>query len=69
MVRHVLHIRSVAGSGILAVGTDFDGIGGTLEIPTVDKMYLLRDALSKAGLSETELDGMWGRNALRVLGA
>mgnify|MGYP001463934106 CR=1 FL=1 len=69
MVRHVLHIRSVAGASMLAMGTDFDGIGGKLELPTVDKLDILRDALSKAGLSETELDAMWRDNALRVLGA
>ena len=69
MVRHVLHIRSVAGASVLAIGTDFDGIGGTLELPSVDRMDRLRDALKKAGLTETELDGMWAKNALRVLGA
>lgn len=69
MVKHVLHIRSVAGAGVLAVGTDFDGIEGELEIPDISQMDRLHDALSKAGLSGTELDGMWRGNALRVLSA
>ena len=69
MVRHVLHIRSVAGSSVLAVGTDFDGITGELEISDISQMDRLRDALVKAGLSQSELDGMWYGNALRVLSA
>lgn len=68
MVRHVLHIRSVAGHSVLAMGTDFDGIGGELEIPTAAGLPLLRDALSRAGMSQSELDDMWENNVLRVLG-
>lgn len=66
MVRHVMHIYRTAGADVLAIGTDFDGISGKLEIPTPERMYLLRDALSKAGLDESVLDRMWGLNALRV---
>ena len=66
MVRHVMHIYKTAGADVLAIGTDFDGIGGRLEIPSPDKLCLLRDALSKAGLSESVLDKMWYENALRV---
>lgn len=69
MVRHVLHARQVGGKEVLAIGTDFDGIGGKLEIGDVGQMDRLRDALSKAGLSQSELDDMWSRNALRVLDA
>lgn len=67
MVRHVLHERNVGGSQVLAIGTDFDGIKGSLEIPRIGSMDRLRDALAKAGLSQSELDGMWSANALRVL--
>ena len=66
MVRHVMHIYKTAGEDVLAVGTDFDGIGGKLEIPSPDKLYLLREALTKAGLAESILDKMWYGNALRV---
>ncbi len=67
MVRHVLHVRDVAGASVLAMGTDFDGISGELEVPTCAQLPLLRDALSRAGMSNTELDMMWEGNALRVL--
>lgn len=66
MVRHVLHIRNVGGREVLALGSDFDGISGTLEIDTPAKLPLLADALHKAGLTESELDGMWYKNICRV---
>ena len=69
MVRHVIHIYRTAGEDVLAIGTDFDGIGGQLEIPSSDKLFLLRDALKKSGLTESVLDKMWYGNALRVFRA
>lgn len=67
MVRHVLHIRSVGGSGVLAIGTDFDGIDGKLEIGTPEGMPRLADALEKAGLKPSEIEAMWNGNFCRVL--
>lgn len=67
MARHVLHIREKGGSGVLALGSDFDGIGGTLEIGGPDQFVLLWEALRKAGISETELEEMWYGNGARVL--
>ncbi len=67
MVRHVLHERNVGGAEVLAIGTDFDGIGGRLEIEHVGEMEKLRDALGKAGIPQSDLDAMWSENALRVL--
>ena len=69
MVRHVKHMRSKGGSGILAIGTDFDGIEGKLAIADIAGMEQLWDALSKEGLTNSELEGMWQKNALRVLSA
>lgn len=69
MVAHVLHMIRVGGSAFPAIGTDFDGFDGmeVLEIPDVSRMELLWDALKKAGLSEEQLDNIWGGNAERVL--
>ena len=66
MVRHVLHIRNVGGRGVLALGSDFDGISGKLEVDTPAKMPLLADALQKAGLTESEMEDMWYKNICRV---
>ncbi len=69
MVRQILHIRRVGGSGVLALGSDFDGIHGDLEIAGPQDWPRLADALSRAGLSEDELEQMWWSNADRVLRA
>ncbi len=67
MVTHILHIRKIAGSDVLAVGSDFDGVESRLEIDSPAKMPLLYQALHKAGLSEDELEKMFYKNAERVL--
>ena len=67
MVRHVLHIRNKGGADVLALGSDFDGIGGTLEIEGPDRLELLWDALRKAGISGLDLEKMQYRNGQRVL--
>lgn len=67
MVRHILHIRKVGGSGVLAIGTDFDGVHGRFEIGTPADMPLLADALLRSGLHSSELEAMWCHNACRAL--
>ena len=69
MVKHVLHIRKIGGSEVLSIGSDFDGIEGTLEVASPKDFDKLWEALSKAGLSQSELDKMWQYNARRVLEA
>jgi membrane dipeptidase len=66
MVRHVLHIRNVGGSEVVAIGSDFDGVQSNLEINCPEKMHLLYDALHKAGLTESELEKMFYKNAVRI---
>lgn len=66
MVRHVLYMYKTAGEDVLAIGSDFDGISGKLEIPSPDKFHLLRKALEKHGMKASVLDKMWYMNAKRV---
>lgn len=69
MAAHVLHMLRVGGSEFPAIGTDFDGFDGMeiLEIPDVSKMERLWDALKKWGVTERQLDKIWGKNAERIL--
>ena len=67
MVRHVEHIYRTGGEDVLALGTDFDGIEGRLEIPSPDFLHLLFDALSCRGMAPSVIDKMREKNALRVL--
>ena len=66
MVRHIEHAYRTAGEEVLAIGTDFDGISGHLEIPSPDKFHLLREALEKRGMKPSVIDKMWYKNAKRV---
>ena len=67
MVRHVKHMINVAGEDVVALGTDFDGIGGPLEISSVDEMPKLYEALERSGLTGRMLDKLWYQNAVRVM--
>lgn len=67
LVTQILHIRDVGGSDVLALGSDFDGVHGALDIAGPQDWPKLEDALKHAGLSDDELDKMWYTNADRVL--
>ena len=67
LVKHMKHIINIAGIDTMAIGTDFDGIKGNLEIKNISQMYLLKDALKKSGLSEDKIDKIWYKNATRII--
>lgn len=67
MVRHLNHMRNKGGENILALGSDFDGIGGNLEINSSEKMPLLFDALRKDGWTEDLIEKLTYKNLLRVI--
>lgn len=66
MVRHLTYIKNVGGSEVLALGGDLDGIGGKLEIDSIEKTEKLFDALKKQGFTDRELNGLAYKNAERV---
>jgi membrane dipeptidase len=68
VVRHMLHIRNVAGIDALAFGSDFDGIGSTLEFKDYSGLPLILDAL-EPHLSGDEIDKVCHGNFLRVFEA
>ena len=65
MAKHAAHFKQVGGIEMIALGSDFDGIGGNLEIASCDKMPLLADALRKEGFTEDEVEQIFWRNARR----
>lgn len=66
MLRHIRHIYQKGGEDVLALGTDFDGITGKLQLKSCDELYILADALKKHHMSERIIEKMWNKNALRV---
>ena len=69
LVKHILHIRKVGGIDVIALGSDFDGIPGKLDIADCTEYYKLEEALREAGLKNEEIEKIWYKNAMRVLEA
>lgn len=65
-VKHINHIREVGGIECLAFGSDFDGIGGDLELKDASYLPKLIEALKREGYSEDDLDKMTHQNFLRL---
>lgn len=66
MVRHVKYITNLGGIEMMALGSDFDGIGGNLELNGGADLPKLYDGLLKAGFHESEVDKIFHENALRI---
>lgn len=67
MIRHIKHIKNVGGIDCIAIGSDFDGIDGELEIYDASKYPILIKALSSAGFTQTQIDKITNKNVCRVL--
>lgn len=65
MARHAKYILNLAGEDCLALGSDFDGIGGKLEIAGAQDMPRLAEGLCRAGLTETQVEKIFWDNAAR----
>lgn len=67
IVNHAKHIKNVGGIDVLAMGTDFDGIGGELEIKNISEMDKLIIGLDRGGFTDDEIDKIFYENAERVI--
>lgn len=67
MSRHMLHMKQIGGIGCIALGSDFDGIGGELELGSVDQMGNLFHQMHKDGFTDDEIELIAWKNALRVI--
>ena len=66
VVRHAGHIVKHGGIEVLGLGSDFDGIDTHKELPGVQSMELLWEALHKGGFTQSELDKIFYQNVVRV---
>lgn len=64
---HVEYMANLAGMEAVGIGTDFDGIGGELEVAQPTDIYKLFDELSRRGWSDDQLEMFGTRNAERIL--
>ncbi|MGM0396460.1 MAG: dipeptidase [Bacillota bacterium] len=67
MVRHLDHMKNVGGEDVVALGSDFDGISGELEVDSIHKMPMIFSTLQKGGWSESQIEKLAYKNTLRVI--
>jgi len=67
MAKQVRYIADVAGTDVIAMGSDFDGIATTMDIEDCTQLDILASALKKCGFTESELDKFFYGNVLRVM--
>ena len=65
MAVHAKHIMDVGGEDILALGSDFDGIEGDLEIAGAQDLPKLAEGLLREGLTQRQVEKIFCRNAMR----
>lgn len=65
MARHARYIMDKAGEDCLALGSDFDGIDGDLEIAGAQDMPKLAEGLKKEGIPERVVEKIFYGNAVR----
>ena len=68
MIMHLRHMVDVGGIECAAIGTDFDGIHGDIEIPYASGMQELFERMKMKGFTESEIEKIARKNVLRVIG-
>lgn len=66
MIRHLDHIYQVGGEDVLAIGTDFDGTSGNIEVSSPKEMPRLFERLADHGWPERRIEKLANDNALRI---
>lgn len=67
MADHIAYIRNIGGIDMIALGSDFDGFDGPLEIGSSEEMEKLWHVLGKRGFSEREIEKIQYKNAAQYL--
>ncbi len=72
LARHIMYVYEKNGGEILAIGTDYFGLGDVPEpdgLEDITKFGNLWDALLSANLTQAEIERIASKNALRVIRA
>ncbi len=67
VIKHMKHLQNKGGIDCVALGTDFDGMDGKLEIKNASQMPILVHGMRKHGFTETEVEKICYKNAERFL--
>ena len=68
-LKHFFHAIEIAGVEHVGLGADMDGGGGVIGLEDVSDYPKLTLAMLKHGLSESDVEKIWGGNTLRLLRA
>ncbi len=66
IIKHINHIKKIAGVDVISLGSDFDGIPTPLGMSDCTKTLALKDALVKEGYTNEEIKKIFSLNFLRV---
>ena len=66
MAAHARHMINVGGHECLGLGSDFDGIGGELDIQDCSQIPKLAEELERQHFSQEVIDDILYRNVMRV---
>ncbi len=66
MVLHMKHMRKIGGIGCIGLGSDFDGIGGELEMSSAADLPLLAAEMKRQGFVQSEIEAVFHGNVLRI---
>jgi membrane dipeptidase len=68
LVEHICYVADLVGIEYVAIGTDFDGLGSSIPVvPEASQLVNLTRSMMAHGLSEGEIQKVWGGNFLRLL--
>lgn len=67
MVRHIKHIVKVGGIEVMAIGGDLDGSMHETELGNIGEVGRLVDALRQSGFSESDIEKIMYKNAIRFI--
>ena len=68
LVDHICYVADRVGIDHVGIGSDFDGLGDkTPVVPDVAQLVHLTRSMLAHGLSESEIQNVWGGNFLRLM--
>ena len=67
LANHADYLRKHGGIELVGLGSDWDGIGGTLEVGQPTDLYKLFDELNRRGWSEDDIEKFSYGNAERII--
>jgi len=68
LVDHICYVADLVGIDYVGIGSDFDGLGDmTPVVPDVAQLVQITRSMLAHGLSEEDIQKVWGGNFLRLL--